>query len=96
MTCEPSELFNTTFNCLFDGYLDVTTEAQLGMLVSVMFVVPLYAKYEDPIVPAVALALLAGAAFPVLPPQLAGVAWVILFIGLTIGVFAVMYRVVLT
>ena len=96
MTCAITNVTDTPFNCLFDGYLDVTTELQLGLMVSLMVAVPLYAKYEDPIMPAVGLALVGGIMWPVLPTFAKGVAWVVLFAALAVGVFTVMYRTVLT
>ena len=60
MTCEIVNVTDTPFNCLFDGYLDVNTELQLGLMVSLMVAVPLYAKYEDPVIPAVGLLLVGG------------------------------------
>ena len=92
MTCDIVNVTDNTFNCMFDGYLDVTGELQLGMLLSVMVAAPLYAKYEDPVVPAVALTLIGGAMFPALPGFLRGVAWVVVFAGLTMGMFTVIYR----
>lgn len=98
MTCDPVYWANETHRCVMDGYLGIpgVGELQLGMIGGVMIAAPLYIKYEDPIPPAVGLALAAGVLFPILPGQLAGVAWVILFLGLTMGVFTVMYRTVLT
>ncbi len=96
MTCEIVNVTDTAWDCMFDGYLDTSTELQLGLMVSLMVAVPLYAKYEDPVMPAVGLALVAGVMWPVLPSFAKGVAWVILFAALTLAVFTIMYRTVLT
>lgn len=98
MTCDITQWANESHRCVMDGYLGTPGmgELQVGMIGAVMIAGPLYLKYEDPILPAVALALTAGVLFPILPGNLAGVAWVILFMGLTMGVFTVMYRTVLT
>lgn len=96
MTCEITNVTAKPFNCLFDGYLDVTTELQLGLMVSLMVAVPLYAKYEDPVIPAVGLLMVGGAMWPVLPAFAKGVAWVIIFAAIAVAVFTAMYRTVLT
>lgn len=96
MTCDAYNLTDTPYNCLFDGYLDQMTELQLGLVMSLMIAMPLYAKYEDPAIPAIGLGLVAGVAWPFIPAFAQGIVWVIFFAALTLAVFAVMYRVVLT
>lgn len=98
MTCDPTLWANETHRCVMDGYLGTPGmgELQIGLVGAVMIAAPLYIKYEDPIVPAVGLALGAAILFPILPGEIAGIAWVILFMGLTMGVFTAMYRTVLT
>jgi len=97
-TCDPAFWVNETHRCVMDGYLSVpgVNELQLGMLGGVMIAAPLYIKYEDPIPPAIGLVLVGGTLFAILPGRLAAVAWVIVFLGLTMGIFTAMYRSVLT
>jgi hypothetical protein len=65
---------------------------QLGMLLAFMVAAPLYAKYEDPVMAAVGLTLVGGVLFATLPAFLQGVAWVVVFSGLTVAVFTTGYR----
>lgn len=94
--CEPELLVNETHQCAIDTFTGPISEPQLGLFITVMVVVPLYVKYEDPVVPAVALALTAGILFPLLPGTMKGIAWVVMFAALTVGVFAAVYRTMLT
>lgn len=96
MTCEITNVTDSAWDCIFVGYTDTITELQLGLLLSCMVAMPLYAKYEDPVVAAVGLALVSGPMFVVLPTFVQGVAWVVLFLALTVAIFTVMYRTVLT
>lgn len=94
-TCDPILWANETHRCLFASSTAQFTELQMGLVVSFAVGAPLWAKYRDLIVVGVALAMISGMMFPVLPGEVAGVAWTILFFALATAIFAALYRTVI-
>lgn len=75
------------------GYTDTPmTELQVGLLLTVIIGLPLYAKFEDPIPVGVIVSLVGGLLFPSLSGQMQVIAWVVVFVGLAVGVFGAAYK----
>lgn len=72
---------------LFDPAIDSVGEGVFAMFICGIVILPLYARTEDPTLPAITLALFSGMAIPVLPGMLVGVAWGVLWIASTVALF---------
>lgn len=92
MACNVTQLANETHRCILANSTTQFSEVQFGLLVAVAIGLPLYVKFEDPIPVGVLIALFGGLLFPALPGQVQVIAWVVLFAGLTIGVFGAAYK----
>ncbi len=92
--------FNTSFRNatepLFEGDFEAVLFApgvsSVGEGVFAMFlvgivIIPMWARTEDPYLPAITLAMFAGMAIPMLPGMLVGVAWGVLWIAGSIALF---------
>jgi hypothetical protein len=92
MPCNATQLADTPHQCVITNYTANMTEMQFGLLLAIGIALPLYVKFEDPIPVAVGLTLVGGLALPALPGQAQHIAWVILFLGLVVGVFTATYK----
>lgn len=92
MACKPIDWFDSPHRCIMDGWLDQASELQFGLMLAIVVAVPLYIKYEDPVPPAIGLLVTAGVLFPILPGQVAGIAWVVLFFAIVVSVFGAIYK----
>lgn len=92
MTCNTTELVNSPHACIITNSTTQFSEIQFGLVLAVIIGVPLYVKFEDPIPVATITALIGGLLFPALPGQMQMISWVVIFAGLTIGVFGAAYK----
>lgn len=92
MPCNTTQLASSPHSCTIQAYTAQLSELQFGLIMAFLIGLPMYVKYEDPIPVAVALSLVGGLAIPALPGQAAHIAWVVLFSGLTVGVFGAAYK----
>jgi hypothetical protein len=96
----PNPEFNSSFRNatepLFEGDLEgvlfapgVSTvgEGVFAMFLCGIVIIPLWARTEDPTLPAITLAMFSGMAIPLLPGMLLGVAWGVLWISGTVALF---------
>jgi hypothetical protein len=92
MPCNTSEYVDQVYNCTLDGYTHMMGDLQFALLIGAMIGAPLYIKYEDPVPPGFAIALVGGALIPTLPGQVSMIAWLVVFIGLVVAVFGAAYK----
>jgi hypothetical protein len=82
---------------LFDGIVALIGEGVFGVLIGATLIVSMwFAGNRGLAAPSVATALLGGMMFPLLPGHFQGIAWAVVFIGITGAFFAVSKRYVLT
>lgn len=91
-TCDLLFWANETHTCLYAGYREAFTELQIGMLIFAFVAGPIFNKTRDTVATGAIVALLAGALFPILPGNVAGAAWVVVFLALGATVFGAIYR----
>lgn len=92
MPCNATQLADSPHSCIIQNYTATIGELQFGLLIAVAIGLPLYVKFEDPVPVAVGLTLVGGLAIPALPGQAKQIAWVVLFLGLVVGVFSAAYK----
>jgi hypothetical protein len=85
---ESKDLLNgDVFSVLFDPAIGNVGESVFAMFIVGIVIVPLYARTEDPTLPAITLALFSGLAIPLLPGQLVNVAWSVLWMAGFVALF---------
>lgn len=92
MACDTSGLVNNPHDCIIQAYTAQMSEMQFGLILAAVIGIPLYVKFEDPIPVGVIIALVGGLLIPTLPGNVAYIAWVVAFTGLTVGVFGAAYK----
>ncbi|WP_224332872.1 hypothetical protein [Haloprofundus halobius] len=82
--------------CIFAEATGLLGELTFGMFVTAIVIVPIYARTGDIILPSTVMALIAFMAFTVLPGQLVGIAWTMMFMSLALAIFMTFYKAVIS
>lgn len=81
---------------LFDGITGLIGEGAFGLLIGSVLIISFWLAGDRGLAaPAIVTTLLGAMMFPILPANFQGIAWTVVFIGITGAVFSVMKRYVL-
>lgn len=81
---------------IFDGITGLIGEGAFGVLIGSVLIVSFWLAGDRGLAaPAIVTTLLGAMMFPILPANFQGIAWTVVFVGISGGFFAVMKRHVL-